>query len=132
MENYTHNTLNWKEIGQRFKTVRKNRNLSQEEMGKLSNQLRQAITRYENGLQPASINYALFLRNEFGTSFDWLYDGDMVERQYKDIQQKKTFDLQTIGTRLKAIRVDKGLNKEEFGRVIGITGQAVAQFENCI
>lgn len=130
MEQNAQNTLNWKEIGQRFKGVRKSHNLSQEEIGKLSNQLRQAITRYENGLQPASINYALFLRNECGASFDWLYDGVETLRAETDKSQKKSFDPHAIGNRLKEIRLKMELTQKEFGLLIGLSSVGVGNIEN--
>ncbi|QTP63893.1 helix-turn-helix transcriptional regulator, partial [Candidatus Liberibacter africanus] len=78
------NTLNWQEIGQRFRALREGNKLTQAQIGEVSKQMRSAVSRLELGLQPASINYALFLRNEFGASFDWLYDGEDIKVKNSD------------------------------------------------
>ncbi|RPD36773.1 helix-turn-helix domain-containing protein [Candidatus Liberibacter solanacearum] len=130
MEKEVKNTLNWKEIGQRFRDLRESRGLDQIGVVKKAQAFNNAICQYEAGTAPASTNYALFLRNEFGASFDWLYDGDVIDREYKDVQQKKILDPHAIGARLKEIRVEKGMTQVEFGRLIGLSSVGIGNIEN--
>ncbi|WP_102135117.1 helix-turn-helix transcriptional regulator [Candidatus Liberibacter solanacearum] len=130
MEKEGKNTLNWKEIGQRFRDLRKQHNYDQSDLIDLSKQTGGAISQYELGVTPASTNYALFLRNEFGASFDWLYDGVVIDRAYEDVQTKKIIDPHAIGVRIKAIRKEKGMTQGEFGALVGLTHAGISKIEN--
>ncbi|WP_052038609.1 helix-turn-helix domain-containing protein [Candidatus Liberibacter solanacearum] len=112
MEKEVKNSLNWKVIGRRFRELRKQHNYDQSELIDLSKQTGGAISQYELGVTPASSNYALFLRNEFGASFDWLYDGVETLRSEKDRDEKKIFNPNAIGARLKDIRLKMGRSEE--------------------
>lgn len=129
MEKEEKNTLNWKEIGQRFRDLRKTHALSQLEIIKMANNHKSSIAEFEAGTAPASANYALFLRNQFGASFDWLYDGVAVDRKYEDVQTKKILDPRAIGARLKEIRLEKGMTQSEFGALVGLPHATISRYE---
>ncbi|WP_244464447.1 helix-turn-helix transcriptional regulator [Candidatus Liberibacter africanus] len=88
------------------------------------------MSRLELGLQPASINYALFLRNEFGASFDWLYDGIDTKIKSSDRLEKRIISPMEIGERLKKVRKEEGMTLKEFGEWVGISYGAVSNIEN--
>ncbi|ADR52489.1 hypothetical protein CKC_03700 [Candidatus Liberibacter solanacearum CLso-ZC1] len=129
MEKELKNTLNWKEIGQRFRDLRERNGYERSDIIKKTDDQGGAVYKYESGVQPASTNYALFLRNEFGASFDWLYDGVETRRKYKDVQTKKIIDPHAIGARLKAIRKDEGMTQGEFGALVGLTHTGISKIE---
>ncbi|WP_152414447.1 helix-turn-helix domain-containing protein, partial [Candidatus Liberibacter americanus] len=122
------NNLDWKIIGSRFKQVREERNYTQEQIGKLSNQLQVCIARFEAGAQPASTHYALFLRNEFCVSFDWLYDGEnvIVKNSHNKVEIINPIE---IGKRIKNIRNKECMTLKAFGEWIGISYVAVLNIE---
>lgn len=128
MKNNAKNSLDWKTIGLRFKQFREMHNYTQSDISKLNNNPKN-ISEFEIGATPASTNYALFLRNEFGASFDWLYEGVVVDRKYEDVQKKRFFDSHSIGTRLKEIRKDKGMTLKEFGELVGLPIATVSNYE---
>ncbi|ADR52911.1 hypothetical protein CKC_05830 [Candidatus Liberibacter solanacearum CLso-ZC1] len=129
MDKELKNNLNWKEIGQRFRALRKQHGFDQTELVSMSGR-RGNVARFEAGLAPASTNYALFLRNTFGASFDWLYDGVENLRSERDRTEKKIFNPHAIGARLKAIRLKMGLTQKEFGLLIGLSSVGVGNIEN--
>ncbi|WP_333947774.1 helix-turn-helix domain-containing protein [Candidatus Liberibacter brunswickensis] len=124
------NSPDWIKIGSRFKQFRESLRLSRDQMGELANQLRNAISNFELGYTPASTNYALFLRNEFGASFDWLYDGFETLIYEKDKIKKSSLDAKSIGSRLKESRKELGLTQKEFGSLIGLTHAGISNMEN--
>ncbi|AKK20657.1 helix-turn-helix transcriptional regulator [Candidatus Liberibacter africanus] len=132
MDTETKATLNWKEIGQRFRDVRLNRDYTQLQIGEVASQNKGAIAMFEIGAKPASTHYALFLRNEFGISFDWLYEGVENLRSEKDRTTKKALDRKLIGQRLKSLRLGMGLTQKEFGLVVGLTHAGISRIENGI
>ncbi|ADR51943.1 hypothetical protein CKC_00960 [Candidatus Liberibacter solanacearum CLso-ZC1] len=130
MEKELENTLDWREIGQRFKEVRERHNYKRSMIMEKTDDQGGAVYKYEAGAQPASTNYALFLRNTFGASFDWLYDGVENLRSERDRTEKKIFNPRAIGARLKAIRLKMGLTQKEFGLLIGLSSVGVGNIEN--
>ncbi|WP_446097996.1 helix-turn-helix domain-containing protein [Candidatus Liberibacter asiaticus] len=123
-------TLNWQEIGQRFRDLRTGNNHSLNTIALIAQQSVGALGNFERGETPVSINYALFLRNEFGASFDWLYDGVEIDRAYEDVHKKRVFDPLAIGERLKAIREEKGMTQSEFGKLVGTTHANISRYES--
>ncbi|RPD36769.1 XRE family transcriptional regulator [Candidatus Liberibacter solanacearum] len=130
MEKELENGLNWKEIGQRFRDLRKRNGYERSDIMKKTDDQGGAVYKYESGVQPASINYALFLRNEFGASFDWLYDGVEVKIKSSDRLKKRIINPIEIGERIKKIRKEEGMTLKEFGEWIGISYVAVSNIEN--
>ncbi|MFT4325340.1 MAG: helix-turn-helix domain-containing protein [Candidatus Liberibacter psyllaurous] len=130
MEKKLENRLDWQEIGQRFRDLRERHNLTQSKIGEIASQLRQSVTRFEAGVQPASTNYALFLRNEFEASFDWLYDGVEAKIKSSDRLKKRIINPIEIGERIKKVRKEEGMTLKEFGEWIGISYVAVSNIEN--
>ncbi|MBA5724664.1 helix-turn-helix transcriptional regulator [Liberibacter sp. Z1] len=121
----------WKEVGTRIRDIRKANNKTLEDMAVKTKMMRTALCSFENGRASTSINYALFLRNEFGISFDWIYEGETILKAYTS---KKTsndvLDSIVIGKRLKGLRESLGLNKVECSILMGISDVGVSNIEN--
>ncbi|KJZ81574.1 Tyrosyl-tRNA synthetase, mitochondrial [Candidatus Liberibacter solanacearum] len=114
----------------RIRDIRKVKGKTLDEIAKDAKQTESAIWQFENGRSSISINYALFLRNEFGTSFDWIYDGEIIITAHKPKSSRcSVLDPVSIGLRLKDLREQFRLNKQEFGKSIGVTCQTIGQFE---
>ncbi|MDI1494676.1 MAG: helix-turn-helix domain-containing protein [Candidatus Liberibacter asiaticus] len=114
----------------RIRDIRKTKGKTLEELAIKAGITKYAINSYEKGRNSISINYALFLRNEFGVSFDWIYDGETIITAHKPKALRcSVLDPVAIGLRLKEIRDQFGLNKQDFGRSIGVTCQTIGQFE---
>ncbi|ADR52579.1 hypothetical protein CKC_04150 [Candidatus Liberibacter solanacearum CLso-ZC1] len=120
----------WKTVGIRIRDIRKNKGISTKEMAIVSETMRSAISQFERGICSTSINYALFLRNEFKVGFDWIYDGEHVDRLYRDVVKKREFNSVEIGNRIKSIRKDKGMTLKEFGNLIGLSYAGLDNIEN--
>ena len=57
---------------ERLKELRLERNISQQELGKLLNASKMAISHWENGHSEPSISQLIFLANYFGVTVDYL------------------------------------------------------------
>ncbi|MBY7649732.1 MAG: hypothetical protein C4617_04490 [Candidatus Liberibacter europaeus] len=129
MKKKAEHILDWQEIGQRFKSLRLECNYTQAQMSEISNQVQQSIAMFESGTAPASINYALFLRNEFGVPFEWLYCGINVKVTNTDRNTERTLEAYTIGARLNSIRKKEGMTLKAFSDWIGIPLTTLSNYE---
>ncbi|CAL9916545.1 XRE family transcriptional regulator [Candidatus Liberibacter solanacearum] len=129
MEKEVKNSLDWKVIGQRFRDLRKQHNYDQSDLIDLSKQTGGAISQYELGVTPASTNYALFLRNKFEASFDWLYDGVEVKIKSSDRLKKRFINPIEIGERIKKVRKEEGMTLKEFGEWVGLPISTISTYE---
>ncbi|AGH17455.1 transcriptional regulator [Candidatus Liberibacter asiaticus] len=122
---------NWEEVGMRIRDIRKSKGKTLEELAIKAGTIKSAINSFEKGRNPTSINYALFLRNEFGASFDWIYDGETILKVYKPKTLKgDVLDPVAIGLRLKEIREHLGLNRVEFGKLVGLPCALISMYES--
>lgn len=119
----------WESVGNRVREIRKSKDMTLEEIAVKSKQSESSVCQFEQGICSTSINYALFLRNEYGASFDWIYEGDVVDRMYKDRMTKKEFNPIEIGNRIKSVRKTKGMTLKELGLIAGISLNGISQFE---
>ncbi|WP_407041943.1 helix-turn-helix domain-containing protein [Candidatus Liberibacter solanacearum] len=114
----------------RIRDIRKAKGKTLEELAVKARITKGDVCKFEKGRSSISINYALFLRNEFGASFDWIYDGEMIITAHKPKSSRcSVLDPVAIGLRLKELREQFRLNKQEFGKSIGVTCQTIGQFE---
>ncbi|WP_244463120.1 helix-turn-helix domain-containing protein [Candidatus Liberibacter solanacearum] len=67
----------------RIRDIRKARGLTLDEIAKDAKQAESAIWQFENNICSVSIKYALHLRNTYGISFDWIYDGEKIIKAHK-------------------------------------------------
>ncbi|KQC48671.1 hypothetical protein AP064_05630 [Candidatus Liberibacter solanacearum] len=122
---------NWEEIGMRIRDIRKAKGKTLEELAIMARTTKSAIGHYEKGRSSISIHYALFLRNEFGTSFDWIYDGEIILKAHKPKSARcSVLDPVSIGLRLKEKREQLGLNRIEFGKLVGLPCASVSRYES--
>ncbi len=122
---------NWEEVGMRIRDIRKTKGKTLEELAIKAGITKYAINSYEKGRNSISINYALFLRNEFEASFDWIYEGETILRVYKPKDSRcSVLDPVAIGLRLKEIREHLGLNRVEFGKLVGLPCALISMYES--
>ncbi|ADR52909.1 hypothetical protein CKC_05820 [Candidatus Liberibacter solanacearum CLso-ZC1] len=132
MEKELENTLDWQQIGQRFRDLRERYGYKRSDIIKKTDDQGGAVYKYEAGVQPASTNYALFLRNEFGASFDWLYDGVEAKIKSSDRIKKRLINPIEIGERIKKFRKEEGMTLKEFGEWVGLPVSTVSTYERGI
>ncbi|MBY7649622.1 MAG: transcriptional regulator [Candidatus Liberibacter europaeus] len=134
MKQNAHNSLNWQEIVQSFKAVRENHELRQSEIVKNTGDFKGALlVDLKRACYPAITNYnSLFLRNEYGVSFDWLYCSVNVDIPKKDTNEKRVLDSKIIGYRLKVVRSEKGMTQKQFFECIRITRKNIGDYENVV
>ncbi|XCD58018.1 helix-turn-helix transcriptional regulator (plasmid) [Candidatus Liberibacter asiaticus] len=115
----------------RIRDIRKSKGKTLEELAIKAGTIKSAINSFEKGRNPTSINYALFLRNEFEVSFDWIYDGETILRAHKPKALRcSVLDPVAIGLRLKEIREHLGLNRVEFGKLVGLPCALISMYES--
>lgn len=120
----------WKDVGTRIKDIRKANNKTLKEMAIGANILEADVCKFENGICSTSINYALYLRNEYEISFDWIYDGETILKVYKPKTLKgDVLDPVAIGLRIKELREQLSLNRVEFGKVVGLSFVYISNYE---
>ncbi|MBA5724665.1 helix-turn-helix transcriptional regulator [Candidatus Liberibacter sp.] len=120
----------WEAVGTRIRDIRKEKGKTQAEMAIGANQLESAVNQFENGIRSTSINYALYLRNEYGASFDWIYDGETILKAHKPQSLRcKVLDPVAIGARIKELRQSLGLNRVEFGKMVGLRCAYISIYE---
>ncbi|KQC48771.1 hypothetical protein AP064_05100 [Candidatus Liberibacter solanacearum] len=132
MEKELENTLDWQQIGQRFRDLRERYGYKRSDIIKKTDDQGGAVYKYEAGAQPASTNYALFLRNTFGASFDWLYDGVEAKIKSSDRIKKRLINPIEIGERIKKFRKEEGMTLKEFGEWVGLPVSTVSTYERGI
>lgn len=59
-------------VGERIKALRETKDLSQKEIGKLTNKSQTAIYKYENNLSEADYSTLLWYADYFNVSTDWI------------------------------------------------------------
>lgn len=74
----------------------------------------------------------MFLRNELGASFDWLYDGSETKIKNCDREKKRILDPLKIGERLKNFRKAEGMTLKEFGEWVGLPISTISTYERGI
>lgn len=79
MENFTNN----------LKLLRKQRNLTQQQLANILNITQQAYANYEMGIREPNMETLLLIAKYFGVSLDYLYGRDYSDEYKYDINIKK-------------------------------------------
>ena len=82
------------EVGLRIKSLRKEKNMTQEELGAVFGSEASTICKIEKGLQAISIDYAMEISSFFGVTINYLLYGDQliddeVTSKFKSIPNEK-------------------------------------------
>ncbi|MBA5724611.1 helix-turn-helix domain-containing protein [Candidatus Liberibacter sp.] len=118
------------EVGMRIREIRQTKGKTIEELANEAYVTKGTLSRFEKGWSPTSLNYALFLRNEYGISFDWIYEGETILKAHKSRGSKQDIlDPMAIGARLKGLRESLGLNRVEFSKLTGMSNSVICQYE---
>ncbi|WP_161802672.1 helix-turn-helix domain-containing protein [Candidatus Liberibacter solanacearum] len=67
----------------RIRDIRKAKGKTLEELAIMARITKGDVCKFEKGRSSISSHYTLFLRNEFGASFDWIYDREMILKAHK-------------------------------------------------
>lgn len=110
--------INKDTLGDYLRSMRLRNNLAQEDIAKQLGMVKNAIMNFENNAQKPSYHT---LRN-----ICKLYDLD-VFKVYEEFYGIVLED--TIGTRLKNMRIDKGLSQRKAGELLGVSKTTIGNFE---
>lgn len=114
-------------MNERIKQVRKYYGLTQNEFGERIGVRGNTITGYENGLRSPSNAIIIAIAKEYNINESWLRtgEGDMLN---EDVASRRKEE--TIGERLRILRLSLRLTQEQLGESIGVKGNTIAQWES--
>ena len=104
-------------IGKLLKKLRLQKGLTQSELGEMINVSDKAISRWESDLGLPEVSNLIALAKIFDTTVDRLLAGDGAESE-------------TLGTRIKSLRVNKGMTQAQLGAILGVYETAVYSWES--
>ena len=98
------------ELGKRIAEIRKDRDLTQEELAELCSVTRQTISNWENGKSYPDLETLVLISDTFDVSLDAILKGDrkMVSKISKDQQHGKNFALKLIAAIVLTVAVVLG------------------------
>lgn len=106
--------------------LREEKDLTQEDMAKILNVSRVAISQWETGKEVIPLTQLNIYSNYFNVSLDYILQINNV-KQYKDVN--KNINPKTIGKRLKYIRQKFSLTQEELARQLNTTHSTISAYE---
>lgn len=107
--------------------LREEKNLTQEDMGKILNVSRVAISQWETGKEIIPLDKLNMYSNYFNVSLDYMLQISNV-KEYKIIN--RTIDSKTIGRRLLYIRHKFDITQEELAKDLNTTHSTISSYEN--
>ncbi|NPV52169.1 MAG: helix-turn-helix domain-containing protein [Firmicutes bacterium] len=123
-------------FSERLKSLREEKGLLQRELAHQVNLSRVAITYYEQGKRFPDRDTLIKLAKFFNVSLDYLLGASDIKRQPDGILDTRDEILDTreassdLGTRLRELRMARGLRQEDVAAVIGVTPEAIGMYEN--
>ncbi len=112
-------------IGEKIKTLRNSLNLNQQEFADKINVHFTTISKIENGTRQPSISLIYKISETFNTNINYLLEQNML------LDNKDISDLPiVIGINIKRYREKLELSQEEFAYKIGISRNALINYEN--
>lgn len=117
-------------MNERIKEIREVLKLSQEEFGKRIGITRAAISNIEKGIRNPSEQTIKFICKEYKINQNWLKSGigEMFSND-QDIFLGDLTELNSLGERIKKLRIVLSLSQREFGERIGISKTSVSRLE---
>lgn len=107
--------------------LREERDLTQEDMSKIFNVSREAISKWENTKEPMSLIRLNMYANYFDVSIDYLVGLSSV-KNYKVINTE--IDKKLAGERLKEFRVKNELTQEALAKFLNTSHSTISAYEN--
>ena len=117
-------------MNERIKEIREVLKLSQEEFGKRIGITRAAISNIEKGIRNPREQTIKFICKEYKINQNWLKSGigEMFSND-QDIFLDDLTELNSLGERIKKLRIVLSLSQREFGERIGISKTSVSRLE---
>ena len=112
-------------IGIKLKSLREEKNLTQEELAKELNINRVQYNQYENDYFNIPIKHLITLADYYQIAIDFLLDNDIL------VQPKKFYDvkLDVAGNRLKEFRKNNKLTQKRLAEILNTTYSNIAFYE---
>ncbi len=111
-------------IGNRIKKLRKDKNISQKDMANMLNIPRSTYSNYENNNREPSIKLLEKIAEILNVSL-----GELFGVNEEELKKDKSLP---VGENIRKYRKIKGLTMKELGTRVGITEQAISQYERSI
>ncbi len=112
----------------RIRFIRNHFALTQEQFANKIHRTSGFISNVENGKSGLSDTTIALICSEFSIREDWLRDG--TEPMFLPEKETEIIDKGLIGSKIKDVRVRKGLSQAEFGKRIGFHKNQVYNVEN--
>lgn len=106
--------------------LREEKDLTQEDMGKILNVSRVAISQWETGKEVIPLEKLNIYSNYFNVSLDYILQISNV-KQYKIVN--KTIDQKNVGKRIQYIRHKFDITQEELARQLNTTHSTISAYE---
>ena len=111
---------------ERLKDIRKDHDLSQNDMAKILNINRSTYSLWELGINIIPIKYLSIFSDYFNYSIDYVLG---LTNNRNNYQLKKGFNKIILGQNLKSVRISNGLSQENIAQIIGVTQPCIARYE---
>ena len=110
-------------FGERIRAVRKSVGKNQKEFSALLDIPQSTLSAYEtDAMQPAIFNLVKIAKT-FNVSMDWLCGLEKT-------QESNSLDGKSIGLRIRALRIERGLTQTDFAKSLGKALRAVQKYES--
>ncbi len=107
--------------------LREERDLTQEDMGKILNVSRVAISQWETGKEVIPLEKLNIYSNYFGVSLDYILQISNI-KEYNVVN--KSIDPKIVGKRLFYIRRKLGITQEKLANILNTTHSTISSYES--
>lgn len=115
-------------FGKRLKQLREERNLRQEDLGKIVNVEKSTVSQWESGKRTPDVGTILALADYFGVSTDFLLGKTPVEtKTSREIELSKWDNI--FGQRLKKLREEAGYTQQQLAKLVSLSQQTIGHYE---
>lgn len=107
--------------------IRNRLGLSQREFAEKLNISKSTYSRWETGEKIIPLKHLINLCNYTNTSCDYIFG---LSENKKNLKKKIDLNIQSIGERLKQIRIKNKLSQKEFAKAINTVQSVISAYEN--
>lgn len=113
-------------IGEKITNLRKEKNMTQEELSNLLNVSRQTISKWESEKIYPDVNNLILISNLFSCSIDYL----LIENEEEKCIHELDEELLTFGERIIKLRKKNYITQEQLADHLGVSRQALFKWES--
>ncbi len=110
----------------RLKNLREDHDLKQYEMASLLGVSRTTYSLWELGINIIPVNYLVLFANHFAVNMDYLVG---LAKEKKQVKSKNALDKKMLGSKLKEVRVKKGLSQENIASDLEVSQACITKYE---